>query len=126
MPKLVILDGNSLLYRGFYAMRYLSTADGTPTNAVHTFTNMLLLILEREKPDKIFAAFDPPTGTFRHEEMESYKANRKETPDDLRPQGPLARQVAEAFRVPVVEVPGFEADDVVGTLARRGKEMGYE
>ena len=126
MPKLVILDGNSLLYRGFYAMRYLSTADGTPTNAVHTFTNMLLLILEREKPDKIFAAFDPPTATFRHEEMESYKANRKETPDDLRPQGPLARQVAEAFRVPVVEVPGYEADDVVGTIAKNGKEMGYE
>jgi len=126
MPKLVILDGNSLLYRGFYAMRYLSTADGTPTNAVYTFTNMLLLILEREKPDKIFAAFDPPSGTFRHTEMESYKANRKETPDDLRPQGPLARQVADAFRVPVVEVPGFEADDVVGTLARRGKELGYE
>jgi DNA polymerase-1 len=126
MPKLVILDGNSLLYRGFYAMRYLSTADGTPTNAVHTFTNMLLLILEREKPDKIFAAFDPPMGTFRHEELETYKANRKETPDDLRPQGPLARQVAEAFRVPVVEIPGFEADDVVGTLAQKGKEMGYE
>lgn len=126
MPKLVILDGNSLLYRGFYAMRYLSTADGTPTNAVHTFTNMLLLILEREKPDKIFAAFDPPTATFRHEAMESYKANRKETPDDLRPQGPLARQVAEAFRVPVIEVPNYEADDVVGTLAQKGKEMGYE
>ncbi|MGO8674202.1 MAG: DNA polymerase I [Capsulimonadaceae bacterium] len=126
MPRLVILDGNSLLYRGFYAMRYLSTADGTPTNAVHTFVNMLLLILEREKPDKIYAAFDPPVATFRHVEMESYKANRKETPDDLKPQRALARQAAEAFRVPVVEVDGYEADDVVGTLARLGKEQGYE
>jgi len=126
MPKLVIIDGNSLLYRGFYAMRYLSTADGTPTNAVFSFTNMLLHILENERPDAIYAAFDPPGGTFRHEEMAEYKAQRKPMPEELKPQRQPARDVATAFRVPVVEIPGFEADDVCGTLARLGKERGYD
>ena len=126
MPKLVIIDGNSLLYRGFYAMKYLSTSDGTPTNAVFSFTNMLLYILENEKPDAIYAAFDPPGGTFRHVELPSYKGQRKEMPDELKPQRQLARDAANAFRVPVVEIEGFEADDVCGTMAKMGKENGYQ
>ena len=69
MPKLVILDGNSLLYRGFFAMRALTTSDRLPTNAVYSFILMLLTILERERPDAIFAAFDPPVATFRHQEL---------------------------------------------------------
>ena len=126
MPKLVILDGNSLLYRGFFAMRALSTSDRLPTNAVYSFVLMLLTILEREKPDAIFAAFDPPVATFRHKEMESYKGTRKSMPDDLKPQRALAREVAAAFRVPNVEVEGYEADDVCGTLAEIGKHQGYD
>ncbi len=126
MPKLVILDGNSLLYRGFFAMRALSTSDRLPTNAVYSFVLMLLTILEREKPDAIFAAFDPPVATFRHKEMESYKGTRKSMPDDLKPQRALAREVAAAFRVPNVEVEGYEADDVCGTLAEIGKHKGYD
>ncbi|MDQ2799566.1 MAG: DNA polymerase I, partial [Armatimonadota bacterium] len=126
MPKLVILDGNSLLYRGFFAMRALSTSDRLPTNAVYSFVLMLLTILEREQPDVIFAAFDPPVATFRHKELESYKGTRKAMPDDLKPQRALAREMAKAFRVPVVEVEGYEADDVCGTLAEIGKAKGYD
>ncbi len=126
MPKLVILDGNSLLYRGFFAMRALTTSDRLPTNAVYSFILMLMTILERERPDAIFAAFDPPVATFRHHEMASYKGNRQKMPDDLKPQRGLARDAARAFRVPVVEVEGYEADDVCGTLAERGKALGYE
>ncbi len=126
MPKLVILDGNSLLYRGFFAMRALSTSDRVPTNAVYSFVLMLMTILEREQPDAIFAAFDPPTATFRHVELPSYKGTRLNMPDDLKPQRKPAREVCEAFRVPVVEVDGFEADDVCGTLAERAKLLGYD
>jgi DNA polymerase-1 len=126
MPKLVILDGNSLLYRGFFAMRALTTSDHTPTNAVYSFVLMLLTILERERPDAIFAAFDPPVATFRHLEFPTYKGTRQAMPDDLKPQRSLARDAARAFRVPVVEVDGYEADDVCGTLAERGKALGYE
>ena len=126
MPKLVILDGNSLLYRGFFAMRALSTSDGLPTNAVYSFILMLQTILEREKPDAIFAAFDPPVATFRHKELASYKGTRKSMPDDLKPQRSLAREAARAFRVPVVEVDGYEADDVCGTLAEIAKARGYD
>ena len=126
MPKLVILDGNSLLYRGFFAMRALSTSDRLPTNAVYSFVLMLLTILEREKPDAIFVAFDPPVATFRHQELATYKGTRLKMPDDLKPQRALAREAAAAFRVPNVEVPGFEADDVCGTLAEIGKNRGYD
>ncbi len=126
MPKLVILDGNSLLYRGFFAMRALSTSDRLPTNAVYSFVLMLLTILEREKPDAIFAAFDPPVATFRHQELATYKGTRLKMPDDLKPQRVLAREAAAAFRVPNVEVPGYEADDVCGTLAEIGKHKGYD
>jgi DNA polymerase-1 len=126
MPKLVILDGNSLLYRGFFAMRALSTSDRLPTNAVYSFVLMLLTILEREKPDAIFAAFDPPVATFRHQELATYKGTRLKMPDDLKPQRALAREAAAAFRVPNVEVPGYEADDVCGTLAEIGKHQGYD
>ena len=126
MPKLVILDGNSLLYRGFFAMRALSTSDRLPTNAVYSFVLMLLTILEREKPDAIFAAFDPPVATFRHQELATYKGTRLKMPDDLKPQRALAREAAAVFRVPNVEVPGYEADDVCGTLAEIGKHKGYD
>ena len=126
MPKLVILDGNSLLYRGFFAMRALTTTDRLPTNAVYSFILMLLTILEREQPDAIFAAFDPPVATFRHQELPTYKGTRQAMPDDLKPQRGLARDAARAFRVPVVEVDGYEADDVCGTLAELGKNLGYE
>lgn len=124
--KLVVIDGNSLLYRAFFAMRHLSTTEGQPTNAVYGFTMMLLRLLQEEKPDSIIVAFDSPAKTFRHTEYDGYKAQRKPTPDELRSQAPIARRMVEAFRIPMVEVPGFEADDIVGTVAKQACERGYE
>ncbi|MCL5105405.1 MAG: DNA polymerase I [Armatimonadetes bacterium] len=123
--KLIAIDGNSLLYRAFFAMRYLSTSSGQPTNAVYGLTTMLLRLLE-EKPDYIAAAFDTPKPTFRHEEYDKYKAHRKPTPDALIEQGPVARELIEAFGIPVVEVPGYEADDIIGAMAKEAEAKGID
>ncbi|MCL4499460.1 MAG: DNA polymerase I, partial [Chloroflexi bacterium] len=123
--KLIAIDGNSLLYRAFFAMRYLSTSSGQPTNAVYGLTTMLLRLLE-EQPDYIAAAFDTPKPTFRHEEYEQYKAHRKPAPDALIEQGPVARELIEAFGIPVVEVPGFEADDIIGAMAKEARDRGID
>src|SRR4051794_12703013 len=119
--KLVIIDGSSLIYRAFFALPALTTADGTPTNAVYGFTTMLLKILEEEKPDVLLLALEGGR-TFRHVEFAEYKAHRPRTPDDLAVQGPLSRAVAEAFRIPILQHPGYEADDVIGTVACRAAE----
>lgn len=124
--KLIAIDGNSLLYRAFFAMRHLSTAEGQPTNAVYGFTMMLLRILQEERPDSIVVAFDAPVKTFRHEEYDGYKAHRKPTPDELISQGPIARRLVETFNIPIIEIPGYEADDVVGTIAKQASAEGYE
>ncbi len=124
--KLVAIDGNSLLYRAFFAMKHLSTTEGVPTNAVYGFAMMLLRLIQEEKPDSIVVAFDAPVKTFRHEEFDGYKAHRKPTPDELKVQGPIARAMVEAFQAQIIEIPGFEADDVVGTIARQSCEAGYD
>lgn len=127
MPAtLVLLDGNSLLYRGFFAMRALTTSAGQPTNAIYAFTNMLLSLTEQHKPTLMFCAWDRPEPTFRHLKFDGYKGTRQETPDDLRAQGPLARELCQVFSVPPLEAAGFEADDIIGTLARRGRDAGYD
>jgi DNA polymerase-1 len=123
--KLIAIDGNSLLYRAFYAVRYLSTSDGVPTNAVYGLTTMLLKVLE-EKPDYVVVAFDTPQPTFRHEAYAEYKAQRKAVPEALIQQGEIARELIRAFKIPIIEVPGYEADDVIGALARKAKEHGIE
>lgn len=124
-PKLITIDGNSLLYRAFFAVRHLSTSGGTPTNAIYGLTTMLLKVLE-EKPDYVAVAFDTPKPTFRHEEYKEYKAHRKAPPDALIEQQPIARELIRAFNIPVVEVEGFEADDVVGAMAKKAKGRGIE
>lgn len=121
--KLVAIDGNSLLYRAFFAMRYLSTSDGTPTNAVYGLLLMLMKVLE-DKPDYVVVAFDTPKPTFRHEKYELYKAHRKAAPDELIAQAPVARELIRAFNIPVIELEGFEADDIIGALARQSCEHG--
>ncbi len=126
MPTLVLIDGNSLLYRGFFAMRALTTSAGQPTNAVYAFTNMVLSLIEQHKPHLMFCAWDRPEPTFRHVRFAEYKGTRKETPDDLRAQGPLARELCQVFGIPALEAAGFEADDIIGTLAGQGKAAGYE
>jgi DNA polymerase-1 len=121
--RLVAVDGNSLLYRAFFAMKYLSTSAGVPTNAVYGLTTMLLKVLE-EKPDYIVVAFDTPKPTFRHVKYELYKAHRKAAPEALIEQAPIARELIRAFNIPIIEIEGFEADDVIGALVTQGREHG--
>ncbi len=119
--KLVIIDGNSLLYRAFYALPPLQNRRGEHTNAVYGFTTMLLKLLEEEKPDYIAVAFDPPRPSFRVRIDPSYKAQREKTPQELGEQVRRTRQVLEAMGIAVFEVDDFEADDVIGTLSDRFK-----
>jgi DNA polymerase I len=123
--RLVIIDGYSLLYRAFFATRYLSTADGRPTNALFGFVSMLFHLLENVKPDAIVVALDAPGKTFRHAEYAEYKGTRKETQPELKEQLPVARELIAALGIPSREVTGFEADDVVGTISRLGEANGY-
>jgi len=122
-PKLIVIDGNSLLYRAFFAMKPLSASDGTPTNALYGLALMLLKVLD-EKPDYIAVAFDTPAPTFRHLEFQDYKAQRKPPPDALIAQMPIARELFRAFKIPVIEVDGYEADDLIGAIAQRAKSEG--
>ncbi len=118
MEKLVLIDGNSLINRAFYAMPVLYTKDGTPTNAVVGFTNMLVKILTDIKPTYIAVAFDVKAPTFRHNIFADYKGTRKPMPDELRPQIPLLKEVLSLMGITVIEKPGSEADDIIGTIAK--------
>lgn len=124
-PKLVVVDGLSLLFRAFYAMPDLRTSTGQPTGAVRGFLNMLLRLWQEEQPDGIVVAFDPSGPTFRHEQYEAYKANRDGAPEDLLVQIPMLKQALDVLGVHRLEVPGYEADDVLGTLAERAGAAGY-
>ena len=123
---LLLVDANGLVYRAFFALPYFTTRDGRPTNAVYGFTTMLLKVLEEQAPTHVAVAFDKPGPTFRHEAFAEYKALRRPMPDDLRPQIALARQVVEVLELPMFEVAGFEADDVIGTLVRRAEADGLD
>ncbi len=124
--KLVVIDGNSLLYRAFYALPPLQNRRGEHTNAVYGFTTMLLRLLESEQPDYIAVAFDPPKPSFRVRIAESYKAQREKTPPELSEQADRAREILDALHIPVFEVEDFEADDVIGTLADSFTRQGNE
>ncbi len=127
MALLMLLDGNSLTYRAFFALPTdLATASGQVTNAVYGFTSMLVNLIKDHKPDYLAVAFDRPEPTFRHELVEGYKATRSAAPDILRQQMGLVRQLVETMRVPVVEAPGYEADDVLATLATRAAAEGND
>jgi len=125
-PGLYIIDGNSYIYRAFYAIRNLSTSSGLPTNAVFGFANMLLKVLKEKSPDMVAIAFDPKGPTRRHSEFQDYKAHRPPMPRDLVPQIPYIHKLVEAFRIPVFTQEGQEADDVIATLARRAESAGVE
>ncbi len=125
MSTFMLLDGHSLTYRAFFALPTdLATASGQVTNAVYGFTSMLVNLLRDHRPDHVIVAFDRPEATFRHERVPTYKANRSETPDLLAPQFGLVREVIAALRMPTVEVAGYEADDVIATLATRARDRG--
>lgn len=127
MPKLALLDGHSLAYRAFYALPPdLATPSGQVTNAVFGFTSMLIKLLDDEKPDAIAVAWDRKEPTFRTEMYPEYKATRTKAPDIFRSQIPLIEDVLEAMEMPQVSMAGYEADDIIATLARQGRSLGYD
>ncbi len=127
-PRLLLLDGHSLAYRAFYALpvENFSTTTGQHTNAVYGFTAMLINVLRDEQPTHLAVAFDVSRQTFRSEEYAEYKANRSKSPDEFQGQVSLIKEVLTALRVPFVEKPGFEADDVIGTLATQAVAEDFE
>lgn len=124
--KLVLIDGHSILNRAFYGLPELTNAQGLHTNAVYGFLNILFRLLEEEKPDFLAVAFDVHAPTFRHEMYDAYKGTRKPMPEELREQVPVLKDVLRAMRVTMVEQAGLEADDILGTLAKKAQCGGLE
>ena len=126
MEKILILDSNSLMNRAFYAIPALSNNEGVYTNAIYGFTNMLFKLQSEIKPEFIVAAFDKSAPTFRHREFTEYKAGRKKMPNELGGQFPLIKEILTNLGVDIYEQDGFEADDVIGTIAKKAAEKGIE
>lgn len=126
MKKLLIIDGNSILNRAYYGIRMLNAPDGTPTNAVYGFLNILFKNLEEDMPDYLCVAFDVKEKTFRHKMFEEYKAQRKPAPEDFLVQIPLIKQVLGAMNCVCLEKPGYEADDIIGTVSSICQREGVE
>ena len=117
MDKLVLIDGHSILNRAFYGVPDLTNTEGLHTNAVYGFLNIMLKILEEEKADHLAVAFDLPAPTFRHKMFDAYKGTRKPMPEELREQVPLMKEALTAMDIPTLTLEGFEADDILGTVA---------
>lgn len=124
--KLVLIDGHSILNRAFYGLPELTNAQGLHTNAVYGFLNIMFKILEEERPDYLAVAFDVHAPTFRHEMYEAYKGTRKPMPEELREQVPVMKDVLKAMGVVIMEQAGLEADDILGTLAKKAQSAGIE
>ena len=123
--KLVLIDGHSIMFRAFYGMPLTMTApDGVHTNAVYGFLAIMRKIIEEERPDYLAVAFDRPTPTFRHEKYEAYKGNRSPAPPEFHEQMPLIRDLLSSMGIRYIEMDGWEADDILGTLSRRGEDSG--
>ncbi|MFV8830467.1 DNA polymerase I [Alkalihalobacterium sp. APHAB7] len=122
MNKLVLVDGNSIAYRAFFALPLLNNDKGVYTNAVYGFTMMLLKIIEEEKPTHMVVAFDAGKTTFRHETYGEYKSGRQKTPGELSEQFPIIREVLDAFQISRYEIENYEADDIIGTLAKQAEK----
>jgi len=121
VKKLILIDGNAIVHRAFHAMPPLHTPEGTLVNAVYGFASMLLNLLNNEHPDYIAASFDLKGKTFRHDEYKEYKATRQAAPDGLYEQFPIIKNLVTTFKIPIYEIEGFEADDVLGTLAKQAE-----
>ncbi|WP_308635012.1 DNA polymerase I [Paenibacillus silvisoli] len=126
MDKWVLIDGNSIIYRAFFAMPPLTNSSGLHTNAVYGFTTMLLKLLEEERPTHMLVAFDAGKVTFRHEGYAEYKGGREKTPPELSEQFPVLKELLRSFSIAQYELPGYEADDIIGTLSRIADENGVE
>ena len=126
MEKIVYFDGHSVLNRAFYGISNLSTTDGFPTNAIYGFLAIMFKTMEDEKPDYLAVAFDVHEPTFRHKMYDAYKGTRKKMPDELHLQVPKMKEVLSAMGIPIFEQGGFEADDIIGTLAKKSQADGFE
>ncbi|MDE6399078.1 MAG: DNA polymerase I, partial [Clostridiales bacterium] len=119
MEKLVLIDGNSLINRAFYALPPLNNPQGVQVQAVYGFTTMLVKIMETIRPEYIVTAFDVHAPTFRHKMYEGYKASRKGMPDELAAQMPILKEMLDVMGIKRLEMAGYEADDIIGTVAKR-------
>lgn len=128
MKKLFLIDAYASIYRAYYAFIKAPriNSKGLNTSAIYGFVNTLDDVLKREKPTHIAVAFDPPGPTFRHEAFEAYKAQRESTPEDIKLAVPYIKKIIEAYNIPILEVPGFEADDVIGTISVKAEKAGFE
>lgn len=126
MNKLLVVDGHSILNRAFYGLPDLTNSKGQHTNGVLGFVNILLKVMEEEKPTHLAVAFDVHEKTFRHKMYDAYKGTRKGMPDELREQVPLIKELLVCMGITVIESPGFEADDILGTMSRMGEKEGYQ
>jgi DNA polymerase-1 len=124
--RFFIIDGNAYIYRSFHAIRELATSTGVPTNAIFGFMNMMMKILRESKPEYLVITFDTAAPTFRHKEYVDYKKDRPGMPDELAQQFPVVKHILEALCIPIVEKPGFEADDIIGTLAKKAENAGMD
>ena len=124
--KILLIDGHSILNRAFYGLPDLTNSEGRHTGAVYGFLNILLRILEEEKPDYLTVAFDLHEPTFRHKLYDAYKGTRKAMPEELREQVPLMKEMLTAMGIKIVSMPGYEADDLLGTLAKRSEKLGMD
>ena len=123
MDKLFLIDGNSLANRAYYAMPYLTNSEGKPSGAVFGFANLLIKLIQEEKPNGIIVAFDHARKTFRNEIYAEYKANRKATPEEFKVQMPVIKQMLETMGITTIEKAGIEADDIIGTISKQVKDM---
>lgn len=126
MEKLVLIDGHSILNRAFYGVPELTNSEGIHTNAVYGFLNIMFKILEEEQADHLAVAFDLSAPTFRHEKYPDYKGTRKPMPEELREQVPLMKEVLTSMGIPILSLAGYEADDILGTVAKRSQADGIE
>ena len=124
--KLLILDGNSIVNRAFYGVRQLNAPDGTPTNGVYGFLAILRKLLDEEKPESVCVAFDLKAPTFRHLRYDGYKAQRKPMPEELAAQMPILKRVLDAMGILRLELEGYEADDLLGTVAKKCESEGWD
>lgn len=124
--RLIIIDGNSIINRAFYGVHALSTKEGTPTNAIFGFLNIMLKYIQEIEPEYICVAFDLPAPTFRHKMYNLYKAQRHKMPDELAMQLPIAKEILAAMRIGIIEKEGYEADDIIGTVSDKCNKNGIE
>ncbi len=126
MQKLIIIDGNSLANRAFYGVPLLTNSNGVYTNAVYGFINMMLGFFKKQEPDYVAVAFDVSKKVFRHEKYADYKGTRKGMPEELAQQMPILKEVLRAMNIAILEKPGYEADDIIGTVVKNAEKMGIE